>query len=594
MKIQYKNIFIERATMAASGLAIFAVAATFVLLYGFDTEKLFLSTTVLYITQFIALGIFFAEKVVRFFNAESKTEFIKYNWFEIPLLFLLLFGALGAGRWFALENPTLAILITVDTYLVLQVISKLCRSMVSLAATGKNPARALASVFVVLIWVGSGLLILPKAHRLESMDFTDAVFTATSATCVTGLIVQDTGSKFTPMGQMVILTLIQMGGLGIVIFGAVMALLLGQALSVRESAAMQDLLNTQTLSRIGKMIAFILLATLLIEAVGAVCLYPMWDNVPSRYTTSEAKWFCSIFHSVSAFCNAGFSLFKQSMIDYNSSAGVYVVIAPLIILGGLGFGVLYNLLSVGRDRIVRIWRSHSSPSRLFFKKTPERLQLQTKIVLSVSAVLIIAGTLALMLFEHYSANPQHDGRFRIALFQSITARTAGFNTIDIASLSEASKFILILLMFIGGSPGSTAGGIKTVTLAVVVMIAWASFRKRRDVEMFGRSIRLLVVGRAVTVVLLFCVVLLVSTLGLVITERASGFSFMDILFEAASALGTVGLTTGITPLLTTAGKWIIIVTMLIGRLGPLTLLAGLTYEVRPMGYDYPSEPVIVG
>ncbi len=592
MRIQYKNTIAEWVLIAVNGLAVLAVAASFVMLYGFDRPVL--SVTFLYITQFVALNIFLVEKVIRFCNAESKRDFLKYNWFEIPLLGLLFIAVFGAGRWFVADSPGIAILIAIDAYLVLQVISKLCRTMVAVAATGANPARALAGVFLVLIWIGSGLLMLPRSHGLERMQLTDAVFTATSAACVTGLIVHDTGRDFTPMGQVVILTLIQLGGLGIVIFGAVMALLLGQALSVRESAAMQDLINAQTLSRIGKMIAFIFLTTLLIEAVGALCLYPMWDDVPSRYITSDAKWFCSIFHSVSAFCNAGFSLFERSMIDYSGSAGVYAVIAPLIILGGLGFSVLYNLISVFRSRLIRWLRRHSSPNPLFFTQPPERLQLQTKIVLSVSALLIIAGTLALMLFEHSSTSPHADGRFRIALFQSITARTAGFNTIDIASLSEASRFILILLMFIGGSPGSTAGGIKTVTFAVVIMIAWASFRKRRDVEMFRRSVRLLVVGRAVTVLLLFCVVLLASTLGLVLTERGSGFAFLDILFEAASALGTVGLSTGLTPLLTTGGKWIIIVTMLIGRLGPLTLLMGLTRQIRPVGFDYPSEPVIVG
>jgi trk system potassium uptake protein TrkH len=591
MKIQYKSDVLEQTVITANGLAAGSVAATFVMLYGFD--KPVLSVFFLYAVQVIALNIFLAEKVIRFFNAESKSDFMKFNWFEIPLLALLLLGLL-AGRLFAVGSPGLTALITIDGYLVLQVISKLCRSMVSLASTGMSPPRALASVFVVLILSGSGLLMLPRSHNLPAMPFTDAVFTATSAACVTGLTVPDTGSDFTLMGQVVILTLIQMGGLGIVIFGAVIALLLGQALSMRESVAMQDLLSTRTLGRIGEMVAFIFLATLAIEAIGAAGLYSMWDNVPNRYTTPEGKWFCSIFHSVSAFCNAGFGLFKRNLIDYDASAGVYAVIAPLIVLGGLGFGVLHNLLRVCRDRVVRFFHRRSDPRRLLFAKAPERLHLQTKIVLTVSALLILFGALALMLFEHYSFNLQHDNRFRTALFQSVTARTAGFNTIDIASLSEASKVVLILLMFIGGSPGSTAGGIKTVTFAVVTMIVWASFRKRRDVEMFHRSVHLVVVGRAVTVVMMYALVLLISAFGLVITERNGGFSFVDLLFEATSALGTVGLSAGVTPFLTTTGKWIIIVTMLIGRLGPLTLLATMTYRSRAASYEYPSEPLIVG
>jgi trk system potassium uptake protein TrkH len=593
MKILYKNPGLERAVIFANGLAVAAAAGSFVLLYGFD--RLLIPRRILYSIQFLSLGVFLLEKVIRFLNAESRQDFLKLNWFEIPLLLILLTSVAGAGRWFAADSPGLAILVAVDTYLVVQVIVKLCRTMVAAAATGKNPPRALAVLFVVLIAAGSGLLMLPRSHNLEHLSFTDAVFTAASATCVTGLIVQDTGRDFTLMGQIIILALIQLGGLGIVIFGAVMALLLGQALSIRESATMQDLLNAQTLSRIVRMIAFIFLATLLIETVGALALYPMWTHSDGRFSTPEGRWFCSIFHSVSAFCNAGFSLFSDNLMGYKSSPQVYWVVAPLIVLGGLGFGVLYNLLAVARDRLVRFYHRQMHPGQIFLNTTPVHLQLQTKIVLTVSGLLIVFGAAGLLLVE--SCRPDSSpcqGDIRAALFQSISARTAGFNTVEIASLSEAAKFILILLMFIGGSPGSTAGGVKTVTFAVVVMIAWASFRKRRDVEMFRRSIRLLVVGRAVTVILLFGAALLFTTFGLAITERNSGFSFLDLLFEATSALGTVGLSTGITPSLTTAGKWIMIVAMLVGRLGPLTLLAGLTHEIKPAGFDYPSEPVIVG
>jgi trk system potassium uptake protein TrkH len=428
------------------------------------------------------------------------------------------------------------------------------------------------------------------------LSFVDALFTATSATCVTGLIVKDTGQDFSLMGQVTILTLIQLGGLGIVVFGAVFALLLGQALSLRERAAMQDLLSTRTLSRIGNMIVFIFIGTVIIEAVGAVSLLGMWNDVPGRIANTQQQWFCSIFHSISAFCNAGFSLFNDSFISYDKSWGVYVIVCPLIILGGLGFGVLYDLVTTATDRLKRVLK------KLFFKRyrlsmeTPKRLRLQTKIVLSVSACLIVLGMLAILVFERYASGSNSPEKTSVlgALFQSITARTAGFNTVDISSMSASSKFILILLMFIGGSPGSTAGGIKTVTLAVVVMTAIAALRKRQEVEMFKRSVRIVVVGRAVTVTLLFAAVLFTATLALSITENSNGFTMSEIMFEAGSALGTVGLTTGITRSLTTAGKLIIIATMLIGRLGPLTLLAALTFDIKPARYNYPDEAVIVG
>lgn len=592
MKIIYKNKKLELFAILITFLATMTVIATFILLYGFDHALL--PPKILHTIQFVMFFIFLLEKIIRIFNAESKLEFLRGNWFEIPLLSIILLLYIGAGRWFAEAHRYEIILFTIDAYLVLQVISKICQGIVQLAATGKNPTLTLIGLFIFLIVTGAGLLMLPASHTMDGISITDAFFTATSATCVTGLIVVDTGSDFTQMGQFIILILIQLGGLGIVIFGAVLALLLGQALSMKEAVAMQDLLSAQTLSKISTMIGFIFLATLLIEAIGAIGLLPMWDNIPNQVIEPEQRWFYSMFHSVSAFCNAGFSLFKNSLVDYNSSAGVYTVIAPLIILGGLGFGVIYNIVQVIADRFRRFCRCKINPEFILQAGLPARLQLQTKIVLLTSFILIIAGTLALMLFEHFSPQITHDSRFKIALFQSITARTAGFNTIEIGDLSEGSKLIMIMLMFIGGSPGSTAGGIKTVTLTIVLMVIYATLSKRREVELFKRSVRLVVVGRAMTVMLLFGMLLIGITLLLVLTEHNNGWSLMDLWFEAASALGTVGLSTGVTQTLTTAGKWIIIIAMLIGRLGPLTLLAGLTFNLKPAGYDYPSEPLMVG
>jgi len=262
--------------------------------------------------------------------------------------------------------------------------------------------------------------------------------------------------------------------------------------------------------------------------------------------------------------------------------------------------VLYDLVNLAADRVKAFLKQHFRHYYRVSIEVPARkkMQLQTKIVLAVSAALIILGALAIVIFEYYAADGDQSqglvGRSLDALFQSVTARTAGFNTVDISALSPASRLVLILLMFIGGSPGSTAGGIKTVTLAVIVMTVVAALRKREEVEMFKRSVRIVVVGRAITVTVLFVVVLFSATLILNITERHNGFTMSQIMFETASALGTVGLTTGITPSLTTAGKLIIIVVMLVGRLGPLTLLAALTFNIRPARYSYPAEAIIVG
>jgi trk system potassium uptake protein TrkH len=601
MQISYKNKRLERYLIGINALTAAGVATTYVWLFGFD-EPVF-PAKILYSVQIALLGVFIIEKIIRLINSVSIVEFLRANWFEIPFLLALGVAVFGAGRWFAKADPAAVRHFAVGIYLVLQVVTKLCRTGINFAASGRSPTQTLIASFLVLIVSGAGLLMLPKASAGGEVSFVDALFTATSATCVTGLIVKNTGEDFSLMGQVVILSLIQLGGLGIVVFGAVFALLLGQALGLRESVAMQDLLSARTLSRISSMIVFIFVGTILIEAVGAVLLLPMWDDVQSYSASYQQQWFCSIFHSISAFCNAGFSLFSGSFVGYNRCWQIYIVVCPLIVLGGLGFGVLYDLVNIAADRVKRFFKRRFLERYRLSMEAPKRMQLQTKIVLSVSASLIILGMLGILLFERYAGAGSSSAKPGIlgAMFQSITARTAGFNTVNIAELTASSRIVLILLMFIGGSPGSTAGGIKTVTLAVVIMTVFAALRKRQEVEMFRRSVRVVIVGKAITVALLFVFVLFGATLALSITENAgspagdfSKFEMSDIIFEAASALGTVGLTTGKTAFLTTAGKLIIIFVMLIGRLGPLTLLAALTFNLKPVKYNYPDEAVIVG
>ena len=599
MKIEYKNRKLESWLIAVNTLTCGVVVASFVMLFGFARPVL--SPVLLHIIQLAALCVFIVEKLVRMLNAVSKLEYLRWSWFEIPLVAALCGVLLSAGQLFARADPSDVRLLAVGVYLIVEVLVKVCKGGIGLAASGKSPARGLIASFLVLIITGTGLLTLPKSASLpRRIGFVDALFTATSATCVTGLIVKDTGGDFTYMGQLIILGLIQLGGLGIVVFGAVIALLLGRALSLRESATMQDLLSAQTLGRIGRIIAFIFITTVAIEAIGAVVCFGMWDDVPGRVGGTGEQWFFSIFHSISAFCNAGFCLFEDSLVGYDNNWAVYGVICPLIILGGLGFGVLYNVFGVTVERTKRLFKRLFTPAKAFSMQAPRRLQLQTKIVLTVSGLLIIVGAAGFLFFESAAGGPSDSagqgGKAGVlaAVFQSVTARTAGFNTVDVGSLSASARFVLILLMFIGGSPASTAGGIKTVTFAVVIMAAYATLRKRSEVEMFRRSVHMVIVGKALTVTILFIAVLFGVTLALSVTERANGFTMSQIMFEAASALGTVGLSTGITPALTTAGKLFIIATMLIGRLGPLTLLASLTFDVKPAGYGYPEEAIVVG
>jgi trk system potassium uptake protein TrkH len=412
------------------------------------------------------------------------------------------------------------------------------------------------------------------------------------------LVVKDTGADFTLMGQMVILALIQLGGLGIVVFGVVFSLLLGQALSLRESVAVQDLLSTNTLNRIGNMIGFIFTFTLVVEVLGTFGLMSLWRSDPQWTGTVQDQWFYSLFHAISAFCNAGFGLYGDSLERFDGRWEVYGVIAPLIILGGMGFSVLYNLCNVIVDRIKRTLAWICSSQARLMMRPPKPVSLQSKIVVSVSVFLILAGTVLLYTLDRWSDGGRAGScaSWPAAFFQSISARTAGFNTIAIHEMTGSGQLVLMVLMFLGGSPGSTAGGIKTVTLAVIVMAIVTTLRKRGEVEMFHRSVGTAVVGRAVTVTGLFVGVLLLATFLLSITERGhtADVTLDAILFETTSALGTVGLTTGITPNLTALGKCIIIFVMLIGRLGPLTLLAALTFDIKAARYSYPAEPVMVG
>jgi trk system potassium uptake protein TrkH len=590
MQIHYKNNRVEKVLISVKVATSAIVVATFVMLFGFYKPPI--PTRILFNVQVVLLCVFIIGKVIRFFNAESIKEYLIANWYDFPLLLALGVVIFGSGRWFRTFEPGKVRHLSVGIYLIIEVVTKVCITSVTLAASGKNPTKTLLVSFVVLIITGAGLLMLPTSLvGPEKISPVDALFTATSATCVTGLIVKDTGRDFSQMGQVVILSLIQLGGLGIVVFGAVIALLLGQA-GLREKVAMQDLLSASTLGRISNMIVFIFVVTLLIEAIGAVGAFGMWDDAPGRIVNVNQQWFCSVFHSISAFCNAGFCLFSDSFVGYRKSWQIYTIICPLMILGGLGFSVLYDLAYIASDRTRRFFKKLFSKQLRFSMESPKRMKLQTKIVLSVSTILIVFGTSGILLFEHYTG----DGTIGIAgaFFQSITARTTGFNTVDISALSAQSKLILILLMFIGGSPGSTAGGIKTVTLAVVIMAVFSALRKRHEVEIFKRSVGMSVIGRAITVTLIFVTVLFTTVLALSITERSNSFTMPDIMFESASALGTVGLSTGITPHLTAAGKLIIIAVMLIGRLGPLTLLATLTFNLKPARYSYPQEAVIVG
>jgi trk system potassium uptake protein TrkH len=413
-------------------------------------------------------------------------------------------------------------------------------------------------------------------------------------------------------------------------FGSFFGLLIGRQFSLHQSLMLQDTLSHRTIGQVRQMVRFIVVATFVLEALGAALLYPMW---PESVGGPWMRVYYSAFHAISAFCNAGFALHADSLIPYRHCWGVYVGIMPLIVVGGLGFPVLADLSAYARSRVrrrplSRLRRPDDTTFLLGWSDAPvasgatvvmprkHRLSLHTKAALTTSAILVAGGALLLLVSESAQRRSPEQKRqltaraetgavppammdlplaerALAALFQSVTARTAGFNTIalDVDSFSSAGHFVLCILMFVGGSPGSTAGGIKTITAFVIIMAVVSTLRGRDNVEAFRRAIPVVVLRRASVVLICMLALVCASTLLLSLTERVP---LLEVLFESVSASGTVGLSTGLTARLTVLGKVIIMLTMFSGRLGPLTLLLAVTGGEAPARFDYPRESVVIG
>jgi len=601
----------------AMAVAAAAAISSLALEYGFYGLPPGVPLAALHAVEAAVLGVFVLNRLAHLLLRPDRRGFLRENWVDFAVLAAVLAaaGAVRAG-WmqFTLLPAAALYVVIIQVYILAALVVRTVGFQLKVAASGIHPAWTLIGSFAVVILFGAGLLMLPKAAPAgRELSVTDALFTATSATCVTGLIVRDTGSDLTTFGQGVVLSLIQLGGLGIMIFGTLFALLAGRGLSVRESLLAGQVLSEETVGRAGRMVKFVVLVTFAFEAVGAVLMYPMWRS-PADGAVRGA--YHSVFHAVSAFCNAGFCLRGDSLTRLRDHWGVIGVMAPLIVLGGLGFPVLYDAGRAAWRRLGRL-RGRAGPG--------PGLGLHTKMVLATSAVLLVAGAAGLIVLEGASDpgqtygsplvladNPQPRAtgsslnelpparRVREAVFQSVTARTAGFNTVEMDRLSPAGKLWVCLLMLIGGSPASTAGGMKTVTFGVLVLGIWSVLRRRERIEGFRRSIAEGFLRKAVSLAGLYLALVAAVTLLLCVTMHgrrlADGriVTFMQLLFESCSACGTVGLTCGVTERLTVPGRYVIMAAMFVGRLGPLTLLMALTLRVRPARYTYPNEEVILG
>ncbi|MDD4503972.1 MAG: TrkH family potassium uptake protein [Clostridiaceae bacterium] len=441
-----------------------------------------------------------------------------------------------------------------------------------------TPTQLIVASFATLIFLGALLLNLPIASRdNQPVGFINAIFTATSSVCVTGLIVVDTGNHWTVFGQVIIVLLIQIGGLGIMTMSTLFALLFGRRITLKERLLIQESLNQFDLEGIVRLTKNIIIATLAIESVGAILFSLAF--VP-EYGFKKGIAF-GAFHAVTSFCNAGFDLIGgfKSFTPYVNNFIININTMALIIIGGLGFSVWTDVYQIIRDRSFK------------------NITLHSKVVLSTTTFLILAG--ALFIFAMEMNNPDTiknlpvSGKILASFFHSVSPRTAGFNTLDMAAITTPTKFMTIILMFIGGSPGSTAGGIKTATAAILVLTVIAVIKGREDPEVFERHIPKYLVYRAMAVAAIALGLVVFVTMMLSITESAD---FLTLFFETTSAFGTVGLSLNYSPNLSWIGKIIISITMFVGRVGPLTLVLAFAKRAsRNKGnLKYPEDRIMVG
>lgn len=437
-----------------------------------------------------------------------------------------------------------------------------------------DPPKILVLGFGIIILIGTVLLTIPiSTTNGHGLTFLNALFTATSATCVTGLVVVDTGTAFTTFGQLVILSLIQVGGLGFMTFATLFAFLLGKRISLNERILLQESLNNISIEGIVRLSKRILIFTAVIELIGAIVLIIRFSiDMP----LNKAIYY-GIFHSISNFNNAGFDLMGgfHSLTNYVEDPIVTLTVCTLITLGGIGFIVL---------------------NELFEFRNTRKLSLHTKVVLITSFILLMIGTVGIFALEYSNLKTLKPlslhGKILGALFQSVTARTAGANTLSIGDMTQTSLFLMIFLMFAGASPGSTGGGIKTTTFATLIGAVWSQIRGKEDVIFFRQRIVYETIYKALTVTISGLFLVMFITMLLTITEH--GKNFLMLLFEATSAFATVGLSMGLTPELSHLGKTFIIFTMFAGRVGPLTIAYAVTIRRRPDPFRYPKGKIMIG
>ena len=567
--------------------------AVFLYYYGFPhpPERLVLLVGV---TKSI-FGFFVLSYIIRVIFAIHSWQYIRNSLFEAALIVLLLidivsvflFGFNALENLFLnlnIENFTPFYILFIQSYLLLLVGLEVTKVSTSITSIKLKPATTFIYSFLLLLLVGTGLLMLPEMTTKGSIPFIDALFTAVSAACVTGLAVVDTQTYFTFKGHLVIMLLFQLGGIGILTFATFFALFLKKGVGISHQAMIRDFMSEDSLFNAKGMLQQIVIFTLLIECIGAFLIYLSWDVNTPFYDDAGEMIFQSVFHSISAFCNAGFSLMSGGLNeDYLQNAYIlHIVVGMLIIFGSLGFPALRDIFGINniRARLATPWK---------------KWKLSTRIAVWATFALVLFGMGAFYLLESNTeilAGKTGFQQLVISFFQSVTTRTAGFNTVDIGALTTPTAILFIFLMFIGASSGSTGGGIKTSTFVLILLSVITTIRGKKSLELGGRSISFDLLNKAYTIFIFSATYILVGTFFLAYFEPK--MSVLDLVFEQVSAFCTVGLTRGITPDLSTPSKLILISSMYIGRVGTLTLAFALASRVDSTNYRYPKAHILVG
>lgn len=566
-------------------LVVLALLVPVLLVYAFGWPHTLQGETLLYSLSSVALMVFGVCELAQLPLADNPKAYARRNAVLLGMAVLAIasgaasgsiVGAfLGAGSFGAVKFVLLGYIIVSQVALLITLLLRVLRDKRRRWFMGMQPRTVVIASFISLILLGAALLKTPNA-TVGHLGWLDALFTSTSAVCVTGLIVVDTATVFTHTGQAIILCLIQLGGLGLMTYTFFLAMLAGEGISLHDRVLLREMLSERNLSFVSRTLVEILFVTLAIEGIGAALILHSWN---ADGTWAMLDLWHAVFHSVSAFCNAGFSTLTGNLADpaVAGRTGLQGIIMCLIVLGGLGFPVLREL----RQRALGLILPRRYPR-------PTHMSLHTRIVLSMTALLIVggAGVLLLCQMAHLSDLPVSPWR---AVFDSVTARTAGFNIEDMGRYSTPVVVMLMLLMFIGGSPAGTAGGIKTTTFALAILNLWATVRGRREIQVGWRSIPEDLANQAFAVFVISLIWIALAIFAMVLAEP--GKDFLDLVFETVSAFGTVGLSRGVTSSLSEPGKLIIIATMFIGRVGLIVIAYALLHSSRTTKFNLPKEPV---